>query len=222
MDIRQGQDAQTLQVQILQRRSPSSTEVVCQVLWPKERQGESLLLRKVGRNAPTGVRFVPPDKMLTPDALDEPLLGSDLALADLMENSYTWDHQAIVGKEKIGNLPCLILESKPGNGQHSIYTAVRTWVDETRLLPLRVEKFMGSGKLARRIETTRFTRNEEGAEIPANLSIQSQRDGSVTTMEGSRLNTRVTFADGDFTPKALRIIHKAKSASEAAAAPTRE
>lgn len=36
----------TLQLQIKQRRTASATEVVYQILWPKERLGEAVLLKK--------------------------------------------------------------------------------------------------------------------------------------------------------------------------------
>jgi hypothetical protein len=208
-----------LQLQIQQRRTPSSTEVIYQILWPKERQGESVLLKKAGNQAPTGTHFVPPDtvKPLSSQDMKEPLFGSDLAYADLIENFYAWDSQTLVGEEMIGKVNCQILESKPGKGQSSIYTSVRSWVDTDRLVPLRVEKFVAPGKPVRRIVTTLVTKEDDGRHIPANLDVQDLRRNSTTELEGSRLNTSVSYQNQDFTVEALKEIKKNKTPEKEAA-----
>ena len=55
MEIK-GATNETLQLQIKERRTTNSSEVVYQVLYPKERKGESVLLRKIG-NSPPPVPF---------------------------------------------------------------------------------------------------------------------------------------------------------------------
>lgn len=202
-----------LQIQIHQRRTPSSTDVIYQILWPKERQGESVLLKKAGNKAPTGTHFVPPEtvKPLSSQDMKDPLFGSDLAYADLIENFYAWDSQTIVGEEKIGKVNCQILESKPGKAQNSIYTSVRSWVDTDRFVPLRVEKFFSPDKPGRRIVTTLVTKEDNGQHIPANLDVQDLRKNSTTELEGSRLNTSVSYEDHDFTVEALKNIKKNKT-----------
>jgi len=203
-----------LQIQIQQRRSATSTDVIYQILWPKERQGESVLLKKTGNQAATGIHFVPPETSTSLGAqnMKDSLFGSDLAYADLIENFYAWDSQNLAGEEMIGKVNCQILESKPGNGQSSIYTSVRSWVDTVRLVPLRVEKFLSPGKPVRRIETTLVSKEDNGQHIPANLDVQDLRKNSITEIEGSRLNTRVNYEDKDFTLEALKEIKKSKSA----------
>ncbi len=211
--IKSASENKVLQLQILQRRSEESTEVIYQILWPKERQGESVLLKKSGNQAPTGMQFLPPDKSsaLGPGNLRDPLFGSDLAFADLIENFYTWENQSLQGEEMIGKVNCQILESSPGKTQSSIYSRVRSWVDPERLVPLRVEKYLSSGGGTRRIETTLVTKNDKGQNIPANLLVKGPRGDSSTEVEGSRLNTKVVFEDKDFTPEALKEIKKLKS-----------
>src|SRR5215204_2524422 len=109
-----GSAKETFQLQIKQRRTTNSSEVVYQVLYPKERKGESVLLRKIGNNRATGSVFVPPDTLRPIDDLREPLLSSDLAYEDVIEDFFAWEQQAIVGNEKVDSVNCLILESKPG------------------------------------------------------------------------------------------------------------
>ena len=164
MEVQQpaGTTKLTLQLQIKQRRTASATEVVYQVLWPKARIGEAVLLRKAANQPATGVLFVPPGTSRSLDAaqLKEPLFGSDLSYADVLENFYAWPQQTIVGAEMVDHVSCQILESKPAKGQASSYARVRSWVDARRLIPLRVEKYLASGQLARRIDTTRVATDD--------------------------------------------------------------
>ena len=203
-----------LQIQIKQRRTKTATEVVYQVLWPKERKGESVLLRKTGDRPATGSFFRPPDtvRTLDSDQMKEPLFGSDLTYEDIVENFFTWEHQAIVGTEMVDRVNCQILESKPGKGQRFSYASVRTWVDARRLVPLRVEKYSASGELARRIDSTKVATDDEHRHIPANLSVRGRRQDSVTELDGSRIVHGVAYTDRDFTPEALRELTTPKSA----------
>src|SRR5262245_30786028 len=165
---------ETLQLQIKERRTKSATDVVYQVLYPKERKGESVLLRKIGKSPASGSVFVPPNTVRPIADMKEPLLGSDLSYEDVVDNFFAWDLQGIVGTEKVDGVNCTILESKPGKDEHSIYGSVRSWIDTRRLVPLRVEKYAGSGKLLRRIDTTRVVA-DAGHHIPANLEASGAR-----------------------------------------------
>lgn len=212
----QGVTKTTLQLQIKQRRTSAATEVVYQVLWPKDRAGEAVLLRKTGNQNPTGSIFIPPDTVRTLDSsqMKEALLGSDLSYADVVENFFTWDQQAIIGTGIVDRVSCDILESKPGRGQRSNYASVRTWVDRRRDVPLRVEKYLASGQLARRIDTTHVVTNDKRQHVPANLSVSGPRQGSVTELNGSSVKHSISFSDYEFTPEGLRQIATPRSATE--------
>jgi hypothetical protein len=202
MEIK-GAATETLQVQIKERRTTNSSEVVYQVLFPKERKGESVLLRKVGNSRANGSIFVPPDTARPIDDLKEPLLGSDLSYEDVVDNFFAWDQQAIVGTEKVDGVNCQILESKPGKDEHSIYGSVRSWIDVRRLVPLRVEKYGSSGQLLRRIDTTQVV-TAAGRQIPANLAVSGARPDSSTLLDGSRIWHQVIYNDRDFTIEGLK------------------
>lgn len=206
MEVKQPSGTSAFQIQVRQLRTKTSTDVIYQILWPKERKGEAVMLTKSGNRAPTGTRFVPPatTETLGASAMKDPLFDSDLSYADIIENFFAWESQSFTGRETIGRVSCPILESKPGSGQRSIYSKVRTWVDPVRLVPLRIEKFMGSAEPVRRIETTRVTREDDGRHIPSELNIQGPRKNSVTVVEGSRLDTRVKYGPKDFTTEALK------------------
>ncbi len=209
MDIA-GPAKTALQLQIKSRASRGGAELVYQVLWPKERKGEGVLLRRGG-----GAVFTPPDtvRTITAAQMREPLFGSDLSYEDVVENFFSWDQQAIVGNEAVDRVNCAILESKPGKGGRSSYTSVRTWVDTRRLVPLRVEKYTGAGKLARRIDTTAVHLDDKGRPIPANLTVRGPGD-SVTELDGSRIKHGVSFSDEEFTPEGLKQPISGRSTAE--------
>jgi len=194
-----------LQVQIKERRTKTTADVVYQVLWPKERKGEAVLLHQTAGRPPTGSLLVPPDKPrpLTAAQMSDPLFGSNLAYQDVIENFFAWENQAITGSEVVNRVNCVILESKPGQGDHSIYGSVRSWIDARRMVPLRVEKLLPSGRLARRIDTTRVAPDDKGRSIPANLAVQGGRDNTVTELDGSRIRHDVAYTDHDFSPEGL-------------------
>src|SRR5215471_171023 len=101
-----------LQIQIKERRTKGVADVVYQVLWPKERKGEAVLLHKAGGGPATGSLFVPPDKVITLSAsqMNDSLLGSDLSYQDVIENFFGWENQTLVGNDIIDHVNCLILE----------------------------------------------------------------------------------------------------------------
>ena len=199
--------ATALQLQIKSRRTKAATELVYQVLWPKERKGESFLVRKTPGSAATGSIFLLPDTLrpLTAAQLKEGIFGSDLTYEDLVENFYAWGQQSVIGTENIGRVACQILESKPGKGDHSGYTVVRSWIDPKKMVPLRIEKFVGA-QMARRIETTRVAEDDTDRPVPASLSIQRPGKDSVTEIEGSKSRHGVTFTEADFTPEGLKTL----------------
>lgn len=197
----------TTQVQIKQRRSGSSTDLVYQVLWPKDRMGEGVLLRQSGGSFSGASRTLPNNvKTLDGGQLKDSLLGSALSYADVVENFFDWDQQTIVGTEVVDRVTCQILESKPGRGERSPYAAVRTWVDTRRFVPLKVEKYVSGGQPARRITTTRVVTDDMGRHIPANLTIQNLQTGATTELDGSKLKHGVSFTDQDFSAEGIQNV----------------
>lgn len=207
MEIQQppGSTQTTLQVQIKQRRTQPATEVVYQILWPKERAGEAVLLRQTKSEAASGSLFAPPAtlRQISSAQMKETLFGSSLSYADVLENFFAWEHQTLVGTETLQRTQCLILESKPGRNDRSVYASVRSWVDTRRLVPLRVEKYLASGRLVRRIDTTRVVTND-GHHIPANMIVYDTQKNSATDLDGSNIKRAVNFDDTTFTPEGLK------------------
>ena len=216
MEIRQsaGGPKTALQIQVKARRTKPSTDILYQVLWPKERKGESVLLQKSAGRAPTGKIFVPPSSVqtLSSSQMKEPLLGSDLSYEDIIEDFYAWEQQTIAGTEVVDRVSCQILESKPGKGDRSSYSRVRSWIDVKRMVPLRIEKYSGSGQLVRRIETTRVAKDDTDRPVPASLTVQRGGQDSLSELEGSNSRHDVTYSDYDFTPEGIQTLSGPASA----------
>src|SRR4051812_9396236 len=72
-----GSEKGTLQLQIKSRAAKAGADLVYQVLFPKERKGEAVLLHRAGGRL-SGTLFIPPETVrpITPGQLDEPLFGS--------------------------------------------------------------------------------------------------------------------------------------------------
>lgn len=197
----------SMQLQIKQRRSAGSTELLYQVLWPKEAAGEGVLLRRSGAQA-SGTVFTLPDKSrnLGASQMKEPLFGSALTYGDVLENFFAWKNQQLVGKESVDRIECEILESRPGAGDFSTAPVVKSWIDTRRMVPLRVEKYDSAGKAVCRIDTLQVVRDDKGRNIPAHLSITNLKTGIGTQLDGSKLKHGVTYAGEEFTAAGLRTM----------------
>ena len=206
----------TLQLQIKQRRTGNVADVVYRVLWPKERKGEAVLLHKADGSPATGSLFVPPDRLtaLNASELSESLFGSDLSYEDLIEDFFAWQNQTIVGSDVADHVNCVILESKPGKTESSTYASVRSWIDPHRFVPLRVEKYLPGGRLARRIDTTRVMTDDKGRFIPGVLTVRGLRTDSSTELDGSRIKHDVVYANREFSAEGLKEISAPNSTSE--------
>jgi hypothetical protein len=192
------------QLQIKQRRTKTTTDLVYQVLWPNEHKGEAVMLHQTGGSA-KGSIIIPqqPVRAIKSSQMNDGLFDSDLSYQDAVENFFAWKKQAVVGAEIINNVNCQILESKPDNSSASIYGKVRSWIDPHRFVPMRVEKYSPSGELIRRIDITRVARDEKDNQIPGNLTVHGPRKNSVTEFTGARIEQNVNFTDADFTPEGL-------------------
>jgi len=205
LEVRSGEGTKrVLQLQIKQRRTKTSTDLLYQVLWPNEHKGEAVILHQT-QGASKGSIVVPqqPVRAITSSQMADGLFESDLSYQDAVENFFAWKKQAIVGAEMINNVNCQILESKPDSSSVSIYAKVRSWIDTRQFVPMRIEKYSASGELVRRIDITRVARDEKDNPIPGNLTVHGPRKNSVTEFNGARIDQKVNFTDADFTPEGI-------------------
>ncbi|HEX4630799.1 MAG TPA: outer membrane lipoprotein-sorting protein [Chthoniobacterales bacterium] len=200
-----GSGNQTLQVQIKSRVSDAASDIVYQILFPKERKGESVLMHRSGSKF-TATLFNPPDtlKQIGASEMKQALFGTALSYEDIIDSPFAWSQQAIVGTQDIDRFPCQILESKPGKDHASSYASVKTWVDSKRMVPLQIEKYDSSGKVVRRINITRMLL-DGGDSLPADLEV-SGPSGSVTRITGSSIKRGQNFPETEFTADGLKAL----------------
>jgi len=79
-------------------------------------------------------------------------------------------------------------------------------VDPRRMVLLRVEKYLPSGALARRIVTTRVVPEAGRGNLPADLVVQAAEKNSLTRLDGSRIRRDVKFSDRDFSPERSGVL----------------
>jgi hypothetical protein len=208
--IRMHAGNQILQVQIKSRVSNATADIVYQILFPKERKGESVLLHRSG-NKFSATSFAPPNtiKQIGAGEMSQALFGTDLSHEDIIDSPFAWSQQAIVGTQDVDRFPCQILESKPGKDHASSYASVKTWVDPKRMVPLQIEKYDSSGKVVRRINITRMLL-DGGDSLPADLEVTGPR-GSVTHITGSSIKRGLNYTDAEFTPENLKQLNVAPS-----------
>ena len=187
-----------LQIRIKSRRGGSKAAVAYEILWPNERKGEGFVLRQSGGGAAQGAFKTASGEVskLGASELSEPFFATALAYADAIENFFRWKNQSLSGTEAVGKTDCIVLESKTGAGEVSVYGKVRSWIDPDRMVTMRVEKYDKAGQLARRIETTQVAKDDRGRHVPAGMSVRA--GGKVTEIDGVNVRHDVTHSDADF------------------------
>lgn len=183
-----------LQIRIKSRRSAGNAVTAYEILWPNERKGEAFILRKAGEGtfkAADGTT----DKLGAAD-MSKSVFGTALAYADVSENFFRWDNQSLDGTEMVGKTECVVLESRPGGQEASIYGRVRSWIDPRRMVTMRVEKYDKSGRLARHIETTQVAKDDTGRNVPAGMRVTA--GDKTTEIDGANIRHDVKHTDADF------------------------
>ncbi|MGD2064789.1 MAG: outer membrane lipoprotein-sorting protein [Nitrospirota bacterium] len=130
-------------------------------------------------------------------------VNSDLYYQDLERRSPDKDAHRIVGEERIGAWQCWILESIPKEEDSSAYGKTLAWIDQSTLVPMRVDSFDHGQN---RIKSTMVHRLEQVDGIWTVL------DSEVTSLE-SEHTTRLTVQEiryntglspNEFSKRALR------------------
>lgn len=199
--IRPGTEPQVYQLRILSRRSANNSRVRYAVLWPADRKGESFSIEQRGASAAQGTLRSADGKISTITARNapEPVLGSDLAYQDVIENFFLWKNQVLAGSEKIAGTDCVILESKASPQDSTPYGKVRCWVDAGRFVVMRVEKFDKSGHLVRSIETTGVAKDDLGRNVPSSMIVRVPGSPTSTEIEGAGIRHDAAISDKDFS-----------------------
>lgn len=200
----QQQGKPRLQIQIKHHTAANGDRMqLHQVLFPKDRKGEGLLLRITDAGF-TGWSFKPGGQpvALKPEDRMMGLFGTDLLVEDVLGDFLNWSSHTLVRNEKLGPVNCSVVESNSPSGAAGVVKTVRSWIDDKRLVPQKVELLDGGGKLLRQITTQRVHRSSTGYYVPTEFVIASST-GTETKVTGSGVRDDLTFSDADFTEAAL-------------------
>jgi hypothetical protein len=198
-------DSVVLQVQVKRRTlANGASESLLQLLYPRERKGEGLLMRIKGESF-SGATFTPGKglRALKPSDRDTGVFGTALAVEDLTAGFLDWPVQEIVGKEQEGSVPCTVVELRAAKTSAS---RVRCWIDEKRFATMRVEIFGSGEKPVKSVTTQKVMRNDKGYFAPVNFTVTDHLSGAVTKVEGVRSDDDVKFTDADFADPALQTV----------------
>jgi hypothetical protein len=192
---------QSLQVQIKRRDlGAGKAEHLYQVLSPKERRGEAVLLRISGSKF-MGSEFTPGKGLSPLKASDrhDPLLGTSLTVDDLMADFLDWPQQTLAGNEKVGGADCAIIESTQGDAR------VKSWVDQKRYVALKAEVYSPATQLRRTVHSVTARRTDSGRFAPIEFSVTSAA-GVTTEVRGAAFSDDVPYTDADFTDATLQQV----------------
>lgn len=188
---------ESLQVRIKSRRNGQRAETAYEILWPAPRKGEGLALRQSGGSVTGTARAASGQTAKLSEAdLSKPVFGTALAHADIVGNFFRWSSQSLAGTEKVGNTECLVLESRPGQDDATIYAKVKSYVDPRRMVVMRVEKYDNSGRMVRLVETTRVAKDDRGKDVPAAMTVRAGEN--TTEVDGSNIRHDVAHTAADF------------------------
>ncbi len=209
------QGKEVMQIQIKRRSLPNGTsDQLLQVIYPKERKGESLLLHVSGGGF-TGGFLKPGGSMRKLTSADRGLgvFGTDLTIEDVVANFLDWKHQDIIGHENVGSVPCAVIESKPDRtGSAKGPSKALSWIDERRYVPMRVQVFDGGDKPARVVDTEKVMQTSNGFYLPISLVVTTSASGSQTKVDGSSSKADIPYVDADFTEQAMQQVTPPPSA----------
>ncbi|MDB6139809.1 MAG: hypothetical protein JWO94_2881 [Verrucomicrobiaceae bacterium] len=196
-----------MQIQIKRRALPNGgSDQLYQVIFPKERKGESVLLHLSGSSI-SGSQFTPAGGVRPIGGGDRHLsvFGTDLTIEDMLADFYDWKQQTITGHESLGPVPCVVIESKPDHGGSGPSKAV-SWIDEKRYVPMRVQVYDGGSKPARVVDTEKVIQVSSGYYLPVTFTVTNMATDSKTLVEGSSSKDGINYTDADFTEKAMQQV----------------
>ena len=199
----EGKAKTTLQIQVKGRRIDQTTDLLYQIQFPKDRQGEGLLIRWKGGKFVHGHTFKPggaPEPLSAKD-LFQPLFGSALTYHDTDFGFWGWGKHADKGSANVMDADCRVIDSEPLEKNPSGYHRIRSYIDKEKLAPLVIEKFTDKG-LAVTIRTDDLAKSDDGRFIARQYSATRASDGTTTTVTGTKLEAK-EYPDSQFTREAM-------------------
>lgn len=200
-----GQPNSVLQVQVKGRRIDGAVDLLYQIQYPRNRQGEGVLIRwKNGRFAgghtcrPGGV----PERLDVKD-LFQPVFGTALNYHDTNLGFWGWGKTSDKGSEEMMGVDCRVIDLEPA-GRPPGYRRVRCWIDKARLVPMQIQKYTANG-LSLVIRTDDIARADDGRFVAREYTLIRPGGAPTTKITGTRYELQ-EYPASQFTPEAMREI----------------
>jgi len=195
------------QVQIKRRITPAGqSEHMYQLLYPSDRKGEGLLIRIHGQHF-SGARFTTETDLTPLSASDRSagIFGTALTVDDIIADYLDWPQPTLLASEKLGNIPCHIVQLTAPTSSATLAKRVQAWIDEKRMVTQRIVVFGSNQEQPIKIvQTDKVLRSKSGDYIPASFTVTDTATGATTSVEATRSDTKIQFTDADFADEALR------------------
>ena len=128
---------------------PDGLRLLCDISGPGSEK-TTLLLQMNASGHITIDALLPGQKTPSPlpaERWNDPLVGTDFSIEDMVENQFFWKGQELLAPEKYGARDCVVLKSKSSAQDRSNYDSVTTWIDRSILYPVHAVKTLhGSGQ----------------------------------------------------------------------------
>lgn len=83
-------------------------------------------------------------------------VGSDFFYEDLSDREVNMDNHRLLGTDKVGGVPCTLLESIPVDKSNSVYSKRISCIHDKLLIPLRVDFYTRGKKPAKRLQASKI------------------------------------------------------------------
>src|ERR1700688_4524303 len=121
---------------------PDGLRLLCEISGPGSEKTSLLLYMSVTGHA-TIEAVLPGQKAASPlpfERWNDPLVGTDFSIEDMVESQFFWKNQELLAPEKYGARDCFVLKSKSGPQDRTYYDSVTSWIDRGILYPVHVVK----------------------------------------------------------------------------------
>ena len=117
---------------------PDGLRLLCEISGPGSEKTTLLLHMSV--TGQMTIEMVAPGQkvpsVLPFERWNDPLVGTDFSIEDMVENQFFWKDQELLPSEKYGARDCFVLKSKSDPQDRTYYDSVTTWIDRDILFPV--------------------------------------------------------------------------------------
>lgn len=175
---------------------------------PAEVAGMGFLVVEKANSLPDQFIYMPAarvTKRVAAGQASSSLFGSDFAYVDLMPLPAAGEDQVKLTRlpdAKVAGRDAFVVSAEP-QVAGSPYSKLITYVDQTHLIPLRIEFFDPEGRPLKTLKVKELKKVQDRL-LPTKLTMQNSQKGSQTLVEVSSIAPDAPLSASDFTEEALQ------------------